>query len=391
MKTLTALSQKQRKILAFEYSKQFQTIVCNGAVRSGKTSIMTVAFIDWAMRNYNHKNFLIASKTMNACYRNVITPYLELAYTKKRYMINVRRSDNYMVVSNDEHENTFYFFGGRDESSYMLVQGITAAGILLDETPLMPQSFVNQAMARCSVEGAKYWLNCNPAGSKEHWFYKEWIEDWRNKKALVLNFTIDDNPSLSEETKNRYKNQFRGVFYRRYILGEWVAAEGSFFTEPPEMTDNVRILRDGRAHVDAAYGGADFTALTIAKRVGDTIYVYGRLWQQHVDTVMDVIVTECKTKMAAPLYLETNADKGFLGRELRARGMSVHMYTENLNKFMKITTVLRKWWPNIVMVKGTDPAYIAQIMDFTEEAAHDDAPDSLACLVRVLDKNTISL
>lgn len=153
------VSDKQKKILAFPYTKTYQALVCNGAVRSGKTVFMMIAFIDWAMREFDGKNFAICSKTVTQCYRNVVTPYLQTTYSQKRYRINLHRAENRMEVEDDKHSNTFYIFGGKDEASYMLIQGITLAGILFDEAPLMPPSFVNQGTARCSVEGARFWLN----------------------------------------------------------------------------------------------------------------------------------------------------------------------------------------------------------------------------------------
>ena len=130
-------------------------------------------------------------------------------------------------------ENTFYLFGGKDEGSAALIQGITLAGVLLDEVALMPRSFVEQACARCSVEGSRMWFSCNPEGP-EHWFYKEWIQKSEERNALYLHFTMQDNPALSPQVIRRYTRNFSGSFYRRFVLGEWVAAEGrvyDFFDE----------------------------------------------------------------------------------------------------------------------------------------------------------------
>lgn len=387
------VSEKQRKILAFPYTSTYEHIVCNGAVRSGKTSIMIIAYVDWAMKMFNGKNFGICSKTVSSCYRNVITPYMQTTYAQKRYIINLRRGDNYMEVDDGKHKNFFYIFGGKDEASYQLIQGITLAGLFLDEAPLMPQSFVNQATARCSVTGRRYWMNCNPAGSKEHWFYKEWIEGAEEKHALVLQFSIDDNPSLSPEIVQSYKSMYKGVFYKRYILGEWCGAEGSLFIEPPKLFAEKSILYDGIAHIDASYGGGDTTAFTCAKRVGDTIYMYGRMWPKHVDYVIDPILALCNDLRCAPIYVETNGDKGYLNKELRRRGAKSLMYSEHMNKYIKISTYLNKWWDSIKFLDTTDPAYIAQIMDYTgqEKDEKDDCPDSASCLCRILDRGTISL
>lgn len=175
------------------------------------------------------------------------------------------------------------------------------------------------------------------------------------------------------------------LFAANYEL-QHIAAENALFPEAPRFTQDADLLRDGIAHLDAAYGGEDYTALTCGRRVGDTIYLYGRLWRAHVDTVLDAAMAEVDRLMCGPLYMETNADKGFAGREIRKAGLPVRMYHENMNKHLKISSFLRKWWGNIVFLSGTDPAYISQIQDYNDEAEHDDAPDSAACVCRVLDR-----
>lgn len=175
------------------------------------------------------------------------------------------------------------------------------------------------------------------------------------------------------------------LFAANYELRH-IAASNALFPAYPAMTDNAAFLRDGIAHIDAAFGGEDYTAMTCGRRIGDTLYLYGRLWRAHVDTVMDAALADINRLMCGPIYVETNGDKGYMGRELRNRGATVRMYQEHQNKYLKISTLLRKWWGNVVFLSGTDPEYIAQIMDYTEEAEHDDAPDSAACVCRILDR-----
>lgn len=164
-----------------------------------------------------------------------------------------------------------------------------------------------------------------------------------------------------------------------------IAAENALFKTAPAFTDDPALLRDGVAHVDAAYGGEDYTAFTCGRRDGDTIYLYGRLWHSHVDTVLGAILTEARRLMCAPIYCEDNGDKGYLRKQINAAGYRAGSYHERENKYYKIATYLHKWWGNIVFIRGTDPAYIAQIMDYNEDAEHDDAPDSAASIVRYLD------
>ena len=191
---------------------------------------------------------------------------------------------------------------------------------------------------------------------------------------------------LSKEKIEQLRHDMTpSLFAANYELRH-IASENALFVKPPEFFSDPVLLMDGIAHIDAAYGGEDYTAFTCAKRKGDQIYMYGRIWQKHVDTVLDTILRESDRLMCAPIHVEQNADKGFLYKEIMRRDHYPHKYDESENKFVKIATYLRKWWDNIVWLDGTDPEYLAQILDYTEDAEHDDAADSAACCVRVLDK-----
>ena len=221
------ISDKQKKILAFPYS-QYDALICDGAVRSGKTSIMMWAFVKWAMENFNGQRFGICGKTVDSASKNIVVPFTSMSLAKERYIIRWRRSEKILEVRRGSVTNIFEVFGGKDESSFTLIQGRTLAGVLLDEVVLMPRSFVEQAMTRCSVDGAKLWFSCNP-GSPQHWFYVEWIIRHKERNALYLHFKMTDNPGLSEKTLARYEAMFTGVFRQRYIDGLWVLAEGLIY------------------------------------------------------------------------------------------------------------------------------------------------------------------
>lgn len=218
-------SEKQWEILRFPYMPQYDALICDGAVRSGKTSVMSLSFFLWAMANFNGCSFAFCGKSVGAVERNIVTPLLSIMYLKQNFNIRYNRADHVIVAKRGSRENRIYLFGGKDESSAALIQGITLAGVLLDEVALMPRSFVEQALARCSVSGAKLWFNCNPEGP-EHWFRKEWILKAPQHKALHLHFTMDDNPALDDATRERYRTMYSGVFYERFILGNWVMSEG---------------------------------------------------------------------------------------------------------------------------------------------------------------------
>ena len=190
---------------------------------------------------------------------------------------------------------------------------------------------------------------------------------------------------LDEEQIAHYrKSMAPSLFAANYELRH-IAAENALFSTPPVFTNDATLLRDGVAHIDAAYGGEDYTAFTCGKRRGDKIYMYGRMWQRHVDTVLDVCIADAKRLMCVPIHCEDNGDKGFLRKEIQRRGCNARSYHEFENKYQKISDFLRKWWENIVWLEGTDMGYIAQIMDYTEDAEHDDAPDSAACICRYYD------
>jgi hypothetical protein len=176
------------------------------------------------------------------------------------------------------------------------------------------------------------------------------------------------------------------LFAANYELQHIASGNALFATRPPMVAEE-SVMYDGIAHIDAAYGGEDYTAFTCGRKDGDTIYLYGRMWQKHVDTCLDAILTDCDRLRCQPIHVENNADKGYLFRELRSRGYTARAYTEKENKFYKIATFLRKWWGNVVFLDGTDPAYINMILDYNETAEHDDAPDSAACICRIIENN----
>ncbi len=248
-------SPKQRKVLNWwlpgneHFGKE--AIVCDGAVRSGKTLAMGLSFFLWAETCFDGKKFGVCGKTIASLRRNVLSEIMP-RLTALGAQWREKRSENLVIVTFRGHENQFYIFGGHDESSANLIQGITFAGVLLDEVALMPRSFVEQACARCSVAGSRLWFNCNPAGPN-HWFYRTWILEAEKRNCLRLHFTMEDNPSLTEAIRRRYQKLYTGVFYRRFILGQWVQAEGrvyDFFSE--------EMLGKAPEHCDKWYISCDY-------------------------------------------------------------------------------------------------------------------------------------
>ena len=220
------LSPKQRQVMLW-WQKNYDAIICDGAVRSGKTFCMGVAFLLWAMTCFHGRQFALCGKTIGALRRNLLYDALP-EVERVGVRCEERRSENSFTLRWGGRSNRFLLFGGQDEGSAALIQGVTLAGVLLDEAALMPRSFVEQACARCSVPGSKLWFNCNPEGP-EHWFYREWILKAEERRALYLHFTMEDNPGLDEAVRERYQRLYSGIFYRRFVLGEWVTAEGRVY------------------------------------------------------------------------------------------------------------------------------------------------------------------
>ena len=191
-------SRRQKQVLTWWCStspmQAADGLIADGSIRSGKTVSLSLSFVLWGMARFNGQNFALCGKTIASLRRNVVG-VLKQMLTARGYTAAERRGDNLLIVTRGTVTNYYYLFGGKDEGSQDLIQGITLAGALFDEVALMPESFVNQATARCSVDGSKFWFNCNPEGP-EHWFYKSWILQARAKNLLYLHFTIDDILSL---------------------------------------------------------------------------------------------------------------------------------------------------------------------------------------------------
>ena len=237
-----ALSRKQRMLFNWWRDdspvKGKQGIIADGAIRSGKTVAMAVSFVIWGMTNFDRQNFIMAGKTVKSFQRNVLKP-LQAILPGRGYSCRYLQTDGLLRVSKGLTTNDFYVFGGKDEASQDLVQGLTAAGAYFDEVALMPESFVNQATGRLSVDGSKMWFNCNPEAPL-HWFKRNWIDRADEKGLLCLHFTMDDNLSLSEDIKARYRAMYSGVFYLRYVKGLWAVAEGLIYS----MFSNANIYND---------------------------------------------------------------------------------------------------------------------------------------------------
>lgn len=271
-------SLKQKKLLMWWTDsspyRDYDMVIAEGAIRSGKTIGCIDSFITWSLEKHRHQNFIVAGKSMGALKRNVLEPMFQIL-TAKGIDYHYHRSENPHIIIGT---NTYYLFGANNEASQDTLQGLTAAGAYLDEVALFPRSFVDQAIGRCSAEtdgnGAKVFFNCNPAGPY-HWFKTDFIEKAKEKRILVLHFTMDDNLSLSEKVKERFRRMFSGVFFKRYILGLWVMAEGvvyDMFDEDVHVVDDLPSSFD-RLFVGGDYGINNPTAFLLCGQKGKDFYV----------------------------------------------------------------------------------------------------------------------
>lgn len=340
MKFVT-FSLKQKKILSWwaESSpyKDYDGIIADGSIRAGKTVAMAMSFVFWAMEAFDGQMLGMSGKSISSFARNVnfwLIPALRL----RGYKVSPNLGGHYLEITKKikgkQRTNYFYYFGGTDERSSQFIQGMTSAGWYFDECALQPESFVNQAIGRCSVEGAKIWFNCNP-DRPFHWFKTDFIDKAKEKNYYHLHFVMDDNPSLSTKVKERYKKMFSGVFYLRYILGEWALAEGIIYdmlnesNYYDELDETVRWASTRYITID--YGTINPLAVYSVYDNWDTAYIDGELYydskemgRQLTDSEMaDQIDLLIKSK-PQPIYrIIIDPSAASLKAELRKRGFLV--------------------------------------------------------------------
>ena len=255
------LSKKQKKVFQWCYKPDSYALICDGSVRSGKTAAMSCSFVHWAMKCFNNQNFAFCGNTVQAVERNILTILMQMTDITYYYKMRYIGSKHILTIFGGGHKNFFYIFGGKDESSYKLIQGITLSGVLFDEVALQPESFVNQAIARTlSVANVKLWFNCNP-DNPEHWFNKQWIQKadcGERQDFLHIHFEMQDNPVMTPEKIAKTEILYSGVFYDRYIRGLWVLAEGlvygTAFRKEHHIIENYTPSNDAVYYISVDYG-----------------------------------------------------------------------------------------------------------------------------------------
>lgn len=352
--TFVAFSLKQKQILTWwcpdSPYKDYTGIIADGSIRAGKTVSMALSFIFWSMDTFDGQNFAMCGKTVGSFRRNVLK-WLKPTLIIRGYNIEEIKNENLIFISKNGKINYFYIFGGRDESSQDLIQGMTLAGLFLDEVALMPESFVNQATGRCSVDRAKLWFNCNPE-SPLHYIKKDWIDKAKEKKMLHLHFTMDDNPSLSEAVKTRYKSMYNGVFYQRFILGLWVIAQGAIYDmwqEDMEFDDkdiNPYFKSECRRYVSIDYGTTNPMVFLDIYDDGTTVWVMDEYYydsrkeqqqktdQQYADDLKEFIGDEY------PDFVIIDPSAASFKTVLRNSGWRIKEADNSVNDGIRVTAML---------------------------------------------------
>lgn len=216
-------------------SAECDYVIADGSIRSGKTIACICGFLMWSQEMFDGQSFILAGKTMGALKKNVVRPMLQILEAWGWPYTYIRSGTDARV---EIGSNTYYLYGANTEAAQDALQGLTAAGAYADEAALFPQSFIDQMIGRCSVDGWKVWMNCNPEGP--HAYIKaEFIDKAKKKRVYHLRFTMDDNLSLSPKRKAAYKRAWPvgSVFYKRFVLGKWVAADGLIYQQ---FADNVK-------------------------------------------------------------------------------------------------------------------------------------------------------
>ena len=275
--------------------KDCDIVIADGAIRSGKTIACICSFLQWSQESFDGESFILAGKTMGALKRNVIRPMLQIL-TSWGWNYNYNRSQNFIEIGT----NTYFMYGANTEASQDALQGLTAAGAYADEAALFPRSFIEQMIGRCSIDGAKIFLNCNPEGP-HHYIKEEYIDKAKEKGIYHLHFTMDDNLTLSQKVKDRFKRMFTGVFFKRFILGLWVAADGlvyqQFADNPEEYTIDDKWLEKNPIIVGTI--GVDFGGTKSAHAFTFTGFTQG---YKYVVTVKEYY----KKKRITPRQLEAD-------------------------------------------------------------------------------------
>ena len=339
LNTLTA-----PQVSVMQHATRPETLLAaGGAVRSGKTFATTIGFAAWAMHEHPTRNFIIAGVSVEAIMRNVVNDFIN-CLSELGFMPRLILSGGNRIICG---KATFYIVGANDEKAAGRIQGMTAAGALLDEVALQPKSFFMQVMARLSVAGNKAWLTYNPE-NPAHWLKREVLDKLTEWRGREVRFSLEDNPSLPEEVKARYRDSFTGHFRARFIEGLWCAPSGLIF--PEWKTTAERPEKPTEWLVGADWGVSNtYAALLIARQRGKPDIVVEELYH---DARADRVRTEAEQHEATMKWLAGRRPRAFFldpstpasfKRLLRESGINARNADNDVDAGIRVTaTALAK-------------------------------------------------
>lgn len=193
---------------------------------------------------------------------------------------------------------------------------------------------------------------------------------------------------ISKEQLEQIRNSMSPTLFSANYELKHIADENALFNTPPQFFSDITKLYNGIGHIDASYGGEDGSVLTLGRIIGNDIYLYGKRRKGHIDNHLNEFIQLTKSVRCGTIYSEDNGDKGYLARDIMKQHPA-QIYHEAMNKYIKISTFLKQNWNRIYFYDDTDPEYLQEILDYTEDAEHDDSPDSASSLVRLFVGNNI--
>lgn len=380
-------SKKQREVLSAAMTQDWFLLINHGAKRSGKTQLDNDLFLQELRRvraiadaeGVREPQYILAGADLAAIRRNIL----------------IELSNKYGLEFQFDKANRFKLFGVRvccfghsKINDLGRIRGMTSWGAYINEATVANQFVFEEILSRCSATGSRIMMDTNP-DRPGHWLKTDYIDRAGEPgvKTLEFSWQLTDNTFLDPGyVRNIIASTPSGASYARNIQGQWVDTDDVLFSAPRFYRGNPSDIHGGMAHLDAAFSGSDSSAMTILRPVGGRYIGFGRLWSGHIDKHLAELDALHTMYRAGSMSIETNADKGYVAKDVRNLGIPVNEYHEKENKYVKIATYLRGAWDRIDWITDTDPKYLAQIVAYNERAEHDDAPDSAASLVRAIEK-----
>ena len=334
-----SFSRKQLRLLNHGNEPGFM-LLAGGSIRSGKTWAAALAFVMWSVAKFPGQRFILAGQSVEAVRRNyaddMLVMFKDLGFNARLLLTGGTR----IVVPIGNLVSTYHIIGATDEKASIRLQGMTAAGALLDEVVTLPKSFWNQVLARLTMAGSKLWATFNPS-APGHWFKRDVVDQAERHDATVMQFGLDDNPVLSDEAKKRYRRSFSGHFHKRYIEGLWAAPSGLIFPDHEVVDDDGPFLTMA-ASVDWGMASVFAGLLFGRPRNGSTVCVNELIHDARhsvtltEDQIVRLVVEWLGGVRLAVLYVDPTAPVTFK-RKLRRAGLPVRDAANDVEAGLMVT------------------------------------------------------